>query len=129
MTFQWIDAVAGVAYIRVEGPVLPMQQFLEMMDGLLVNPRWRHGMPVIQDIRGLTSTPPASCVDEWDDYVRLRRPLLEGCRIAVVARGDDPGLETVVTGCRQAASPAWVSVAMFRDMSAAHLWALRLAEA
>ena len=56
MTCQWIDG--GVAYMRVDGPAMPMREFLGLMDGLLIHPKWERGMPVIQDIRGLTTTPP-----------------------------------------------------------------------
>lgn len=124
MTCQWIDEVAGVAYLRVDGPALPMDKFLGLLDGLLVHPKWRRGMPVIQDIRGLTSTPPVSCVIDWSDYLLARGPMLHGCRIAVVARGDDPVLDSVVEECGAVSGSEYISVAMFRDMSAAHQWAL-----
>jgi hypothetical protein len=126
MTSQWIDVAKGVAYMTVEGPVMPMRDFLHLMDALLVHPQWQSGMPIIQDIRGLTSSPPLSCVDEWRDYVFMRGPLLQGCRIAVVARGDDPRLDNVVSACGTASSTEWVSVQMFRDLPAALHWAQRL---
>jgi hypothetical protein len=125
MTSQWIDTATGVAYMTVEGPVLPMREFLHLMDALLIHPKWQSGMPIIQDIRGLTTTPPPSCVDEWKDYLLMRGPLLQGCRIAVVARGDDAVLDNVVAGCGEVSSTEWVSVRTFQDMSAALEWALR----
>jgi hypothetical protein len=126
MTSQWIDTATGVAYLTVEGPVMPMREFLHLMDALLIHPKWQGGMPIIQDIRGLTSTPPLSCVDAWKDYLLMRGPLLQGCRIAVVVRGDDPALDGVVAGCGAVSSTEWVSVQTFHDLAAALQWARRL---
>jgi hypothetical protein len=101
-----------------------MDQFLELLDGLLFHPEWQRGMPVIQDIRGLTTTPPLSCIIDWSDYLQARGPLLQGCRIAVVVSGNDPILDSVVEECGAVNGSECVSVAMFRDMDAAHQWAV-----
>ena len=75
---HWIDEMVGVAYISVRGPLATFRDFVDAVDDLLAHPRWRAGMPIVEDLRPCPWDPPSGALHEWRAYVARRRPFLEG---------------------------------------------------
>jgi hypothetical protein len=87
MTFQWIDGVAGIAYIVIRGPTAYVE-LLDAIDRLTSDPVWRPGMPIIEDLRDYRSClRPPSVVEQWSRSARDRRRALNDCRWARPAGG------------------------------------------
>jgi hypothetical protein len=121
MTLQWIDRIAGVAYICVRDQLPAFREFLNAIDQLITHPHWRPGMPIVKDVREWRGDPPAECAEEWRAYIAERRRFLEGCRLAVVCRKDDRRLVNALDAAL-AEVPAAVTLQEFSDMIHAHLW-------
>jgi hypothetical protein len=119
---QWIDRVAGVAYISVGIRLESFREFLDAIDKLISHPDWRPGMPVLEDLRRCHWIPPKSAIDEWRAYVAQNRSWLEGCRWAVVRRGLVPAVVAVLDAAAKDAASSGVVLKHFTDMIEAHLW-------
>jgi hypothetical protein len=122
-TLQWIDRTAGVAYVTVRQPLIAFREFLDAIDALIAHPDWHPGMPVIEDLREASITPPANCQTEWRAYVAARGPLLGGCRWAVVTEARHAPLTPVLETAAADAAGA-VSLQRFSNMVDAHEWAM-----
>jgi hypothetical protein len=119
---QWIDTVAGVAYISIGSRLESFREFLDAIDKLISHPDWRPGMPVLEDLRRCHWIPPKSAIDEWRAYVAQNRSWLEGCRWAVVRRGLVPAVVAVLDAAAKDAASSGVVLKHFTDMIEAHLW-------
>ena len=126
MVQQWIDASAGLAYISVGGQLDAFDEFLDAIEKLISHPEWRAGMPVVEDIRQCLWIPPAAAVEAWRSYVARHQALLEGCRWAVVTRGDS-SVVSILDAAAHDAAPVGVVLKQFTNMVDAHLWVKRLA--
>ena len=122
-TLQWIDRTAGIAYVTVRQPLRAFREFLDAIDALIAHPEWRPGMPVIEDLREASSTPPPNCETEWRAYVAARGPLLRGCRWAVVTEATHAPLTPVLETAAADAAGA-LTLQRFSNMVDAHLWVM-----
>jgi hypothetical protein len=122
MVMQWIDQVAGVAYVCVRGPLTAFAEFLQAIERLITHPSWQAGMPIIEDLRELSGEPPPECLEDWRQYVAEREHALHGCRWAVVSRGNDPELASVLDTAGQYATTAAVTLRQFTNTVDAHAW-------
>ena len=96
MTLHWIDAVAGVAYVCVRDRLTRFEEFLNAIESLIRHPKWRPGMPIVEDLREWRGRPPDNWVEDRHVYMAGRRRFLEGCRWAVVRRVDDRTLADMI---------------------------------
>jgi hypothetical protein len=96
---------------------------LDAIDALIAHPDWRPGMPVIEDLREASSTPPANCETEWRAYVAARGPLLGGCRWAVVMEARHAPLTPVLETAAGDATGA-LTLQRFSNMVDAHDWVM-----
>jgi hypothetical protein len=111
MVQQWIDASAGLAYISVGGQLDAFDEFLDAIEKLISHPEWRAGMPMVEDIRQCLWIPPAAAVEAWRSYVARHQALLEGCRWAVVTRGDS-SVVSILDAAAHDAAPVGVVLAV-----------------
>jgi excisionase family DNA binding protein len=118
----WIDIQADVAYISVRNLINTFDEFLDGVDGLISQPQWRPGIPVIQDLRECCWVPPVSSIAEWRAYVAGRQSRLEGCRWAVVSRHEHASVVSLLDAVAQDAVPNGVLLRHFTNMVDAHLW-------
>jgi len=122
-TAQWIDQATGVAYISVLSKIQEFKEFLDAVEQLISDPKWRPGMPVIEDLRGCPWIPPDTSIEEWRRYVTARETSLGGCRWAVVRNGVRSRLESLLDAAEEDAASGGVALQRFTNMADAHLWA------
>jgi hypothetical protein len=122
-TAQWIDQAAGVAYISVLSKIQEFREFLDAVEQLISDPKWRRGMPVIEDLRGCPWVPPETSIEEWRRYVAARKTSLSGCRWAVVRNGPGSRLESLLDAAEDDAASCGVVFQRFTSMADAQLWA------
>ena len=122
MVFQWIDQVAGLAYVCVRGRLVTFTEFLNSIDALTTNPNWHPGMPILEDLRDFEGDPQPDSVQAWRRYITERAPMLQGCRWAVVRRGENPAMVSVLDTAAQHATTAGVTLRQFTNSIDAHAW-------
>ena len=127
MTLHWIDAVAGVAYVCVRDRLTRFEEFLNAIESLIRHPKWRPGMPIVEDLREWRGQPPDNWVEDRHVYMAGRRRFLEGCRWAVVRRVDDRTLADILDAA-VCGTPNGVLLRQFDNMARAHVWAQRAAD-
>ena len=119
---HWLDLSAGLAYIAVGVRFNAFRHFLDAIDRLIANPAWQPGTPVLEDLRDCTWTPPPPAIEEWRAYVARRQPMLNGCRWAVVIRGVNPAVASILDTAAEDAAPAGLLLKRFTNTIDAHLW-------
>jgi hypothetical protein len=121
MITQWIDGVAGIAYISVCGREMA-EGFLRAIESLLTHAAWRPDTPILEDLRELQGDLPPQCLDTSLSYLMARTRLSGRCRWAVVHRGDNPVLISLLDAAVQRAEASGVALRSFVRMSDAHAW-------
>ena len=119
---QWIDQTVGVAYISVGDHLEAFDEFLDAIDDLISRPEWRPGMPVVEDLRQCRWIPPPPAIRAWQVYVADRQERLGGCRWAVVSRGDNPVVASILDSAAEYAAPVGITLKHFTNMLKAHIW-------
>ncbi len=119
---QWLDMSIGLAYIVVGPQLKAFSDFLHAIEELIERPAWRPGIPVVEDLRQCQWIPPTRAVEEWRAYVAGRQPQLGGCRWAVVTRGDNSSVVSILDAAAHDAAPNGVTLRRFTSMVDAHLW-------
>ena len=123
--FYWIDTTADVAYVAVRGALPHFPTLLALFDRVFADPQWRPDVPIVEDVRELTIRPPATCLSEWRDYVRERRPIVGGCRWAIIAPDTDARLRAILRAAARDAAANGVTMEVFGNMIDAHVWLAR----
>jgi hypothetical protein len=123
VVLQWIDHMAGVAYICVRPNLRAFRDVLDAVETLIRHPDWRPGMPIIEDLRELTCATALSTGEEWRAYVEEHRANLRGCRWAVVRRADDSAVASMLETVARDAARYGVLLEQFSRMLDAHIWA------
>ena len=119
---NWLDLSAGLAYIIVGVRFKAFRHFLDAIDTLIANPAWQPGTPVLEDLRDCDWTPPPPALEEWRAYVARRQPMLNGCRWAVVIRGGNPTVASILDAAAEDAARGGVLLKRFTNTIDAHLW-------
>jgi hypothetical protein len=119
MVMQWIDQVAGLAYMCVRGSVTSAE-FLNGINRLIRDPNWRARMPILEDLREFRGA--LDWLEDWRTYVSDHAHALEGCRWAFVSRGDDSPLASALDTAAHSATAAGVNLKQFTSTVDAHAW-------
>jgi hypothetical protein len=122
-TTQWIDQMAGIAYISVLSRIQEFRDFLDGVEQLISHPKWQPGMPVIEDLRGCQWIPPDTSIAEWRSYVAAHKTSLGGCRWAVVRDGATSRVEPLLDAAEDDAALSGLVLQRFTSMVEAHVWA------
>src|SRR4051794_4016925 len=92
MIHHWVDRAASLAYVAVSGPVTSLADMLEHVESLVRDPRWRPGMPLIEDLRELRGGAPPAWRGPWRQFLMDHAAALAGCPWAVVLAREDTQL-------------------------------------
>ena len=95
---------------------------LDAIDTLISNPAWQPGTPVLEDLRDCEWTPPPPALEECRAQVARRQPMLNGCRWAVVIRGGNPTVASILDAAADDATHGGVVLKRFTSTIDAHLW-------
>jgi hypothetical protein len=122
MIQHWVDGMASVAYVAVSGHVTSLADMLEHVDSLIRDPRWRPGMPIIEDLRHLRGGAPPAWQGPWRRFLIDNAAALVGCPWAIVLAGEAPSLMRELDEAADIASGYGVVLRTFTDTAHAHAW-------
>jgi hypothetical protein len=122
MIQHWVDVSASLAYVAVSGPVTSLADMLEHVRSLVRDPRWRPGMPLIEDLRDLRGGPPPAWREHWRQFLMDHAAALSGCPWVVVLSGEEAQQLRILDEAADIASEYGVMLRTFTDSAHAHAW-------
>lgn len=110
------------AVLTVSGAPLSWSDFVRLVNRMVDAPDFEDGMPVLEDLRGLDTAPPADCMRAMVGLFQARADRLTGTRwVMVVGRGHT-ALFGVGRMAEILAEGSPVTFAVFEDLQAAEEW-------